>query len=145
MYFCQYAENKLNDSSSYGVPEDLKEEKERLISYLGRISDDMEMSKKRLESYRTSLEREQAHNGETADNLLLYKKIKENTDRLASLYDETRTCEKLTGGLTKEHAELSRKVRSFDVLLTEKENIRKSFEEEAASINKEYKLSLIHI
>lgn len=74
MYFCQYAENKLNDSSSYGVPEDLKEEKERLISYLGRISDDMEMSKKRLESYRTSLEREQAHNGETADNLLLYKK-----------------------------------------------------------------------
>lgn len=45
LYFCQYAENKLNDSSSYGVPEDLKEEKERLISYLGRISDDMEMSK----------------------------------------------------------------------------------------------------
>lgn len=74
LYFCQYAENKLNDSSSYGVPEDLKEEKERLISYLGRISDDMEMSKKRLESYRTSLEREQAHSGETADNLLLYKK-----------------------------------------------------------------------
>lgn len=139
LYFCQYAENKLNDSSSYGVPEDLKEEKERLISYLGRISDDMEMSKKRLESYRTSLEREQAHSGETADNLLLYKKIKENTDRLASLYDETRTCEKLTGGLTKEHAELSRKVRSFDALLTEKENIRKSFEEEAASINKEYR------
>ena len=70
---------------------------------------------------------------------MLYKKIKENTDRLASLYDETRTCEKLTGGLTKEHAELSRKVRSFDALLMEKENIRKSFEEEAASINKEYK------
>ena len=65
--------------------------------------------------------------------------LKENTDRLASLYDETRTCEKLTGGLTKEHAELSRKVRSFDALLTEKENIRKSFEDETTSINKEYK------
>lgn len=139
LYFCRYAENELNANLSYGAPEDIKEEKERLTSYLNRISEDMEMSKKRLDGYKTSFEREQAHNGEVADNLLLYKKIKENTDRLASLYEDVRTCEKLIGELTKEHGDMSRKVRSCDAVLTEKENIRKSFEEEADEIGKEYK------
>lgn len=37
LYFCQYAENKLNDSSSYGVPEDLKEEKRDLYHILAGL------------------------------------------------------------------------------------------------------------